>query len=124
MASKRILYVEDNAQHRRLLKIMLQHQGFQLIEAQDGMQGFNLALREIPDLILMDLNLCDVSGLAVTSWIKNRSTTAHIPVVALTADVTCNTHAQSICAGCDGYLEKPFTMTQLLEIVNRFTSRP
>src|SRR5690242_4127325 len=121
MEPKRILYIEDNAQHRRLLKIMLQHHGYKLIEAQDGTQGFNLALREKPDLILMDLNLCDVHGLTVTSWIKSRPTVAHIPIIALTAAVTCKIYEQSLQAGCDGYLEKPFTPSQLLEAVRHFT---
>jgi two-component system, cell cycle response regulator DivK len=100
---------------------MVQRQGVQLIEAEDGLQGFTLALREQPDLILIDLNLCGISGLTLASRIKNRPEVAHIPVVILTADVSCSSRAQSLEAGCDGYLEKPFTPGQLLDVIRRFT---
>lgn len=115
----RILYIEDDLNNMSLVERMMKLMDYELIMAYDGISGVMKAQHERPDLILMDINLPDISGLEATRRIKSMSELQGIPIVALTAD-TENYHA---CrdAGCDGYMNKPVNRTSLLKTIQQFT---
>lgn len=114
----RILYIEDNPVNMRLIKKMLKIMDYDMVEAYDGLSGISGAERIQPDLILMDINLPDVSGFEITRQIKASPVLNHIPVVALTADPS--NYRQCLEAGCDGYLNKPISRAELLRTVRQF----
>lgn len=118
--SVRILYIEDNPQNMRLVRKMLHIGGYEMIEAVNGITGVAVAAREVPDLILMDINLPDIDGLEATMRIKQRPELRHIPIIALTANAMHGDRERFIAAGCDGYLAKPVTKNELLNTVQRF----
>lgn len=114
---QRILCIEDNPQNMRLVRKILKHHGYEVIEAVDGTSGVALASREVPDLILMDINLPDIDGLDATQQIKNNPDLAHIPIVALTANAMYGDEERILAAGCDGYISKPVSKNALVEKV-------
>lgn len=111
--SKRILCVEDNPQNMRLVRKILTHQGYDVLEAGDGLTGVQIALEQTPDLVLMDLNLPDIDGLEATQRIKQQAN--HIPIVALTANAMFGDEERCLAAGCDGYISKPVSKALLLD---------
>jgi two-component system, cell cycle response regulator DivK len=116
----KILYVEDNPQNMRLVKKMLKTGGYDMIEAMDGNSGIQIACDEMPDLILMDINLPDIDGLEATAKIKGEAMTTHIPIIALTANAMIGDKERFIGGGCDGYLAKPISRKELLETIKIF----
>jgi len=116
----RILYIEDNPQNMRLVRKMLKLGGYEMLEAVDGLTGVAVAAREVPDLILMDINLPDIDGLEATARLKADPRLASIPVIALTANAMHGDRERFISAGCDGYLAKPVTKNELLNTVSHF----
>jgi CheY-like chemotaxis protein len=122
MAAKRVLYIEDNFQNRRLVKKVLNSKGYEVLEAVDGHQGLEMAQTEAPDspdLILMDINIPGIDGMAATAILKN-SDLAYIPIVALTANAMVGDRERIMSAGCDEYLQKPINNATLAETVQRF----
>ncbi len=120
MTAKRILYIEDNFQNRRLVKKLLRLSGYEMLEAEDGLQGIAIAAREHPDLILMDINLPGIDGMEATSRLKSSSDLGNIPIVALTAAAMRGDRERIIAAGCDGYLQKPIDNVLLINTVRSF----
>lgn len=120
MGSKRILYVEDNFQNKRLVRKILSARGYEVLEADDGLTGVELAARERPDLILMDISLPGIDGVEATRRIKTYAETAGIPVVALTANAMRGDRERFLAAGCDDYLPKPISTVDLLGMVSKF----
>jgi two-component system, cell cycle response regulator DivK len=118
----KILYVEDNPQNMRLVRKMLRVGGYDMLEAMDGTSGLEVAAREQPDLILMDINLPDIDGMEVTNRLKADPTLRHIPVIALTANAMFGDRERFLEAGCDGYLAKPVSKNELLNTVTYFLS--
>jgi two-component system, cell cycle response regulator DivK len=116
----RILYVEDNAQNMRLVRKILTATGYTVLEAVNGVTGMAMAAAEQPDLILMDVNLPDISGLDATGRLKADPATKHIPVVALTANAMHGDRENCLAAGCDGYLAKPVMKAELLSAVETY----
>jgi CheY-like chemotaxis protein len=116
----RILYIEDNPQNLRLVRKMLNLAGYDMLEATDGLSGVALAAREMPDLILMDINLPDINGLEATARLKASPQLSWIPVIALTANAMHGDRETCIAAGCDGYIPKPITKSELLSTVSFF----
>lgn len=116
----RVLYIEDNPQNMRLVRKILVHAGYQVLEAESGTSGLELAEIENPDLILMDINLPDIDGLEATARLKKNSKLSHIPVIALTANAMVGDREKMLAAGCDGYLPKPVARQDLLDTVARF----
>ncbi len=123
MCKKRILYVEDNLQNKRLVFKILTAKGFEVLEATDGLAGVALALRERPDLILMDINLPGIDGMEATSRLKG-SEISHIPIIALTANAMRGDREKIMAAGCDEYMQKPISNALLIETVIRFVGAP
>lgn len=107
MTAETILLVEDNPVNQKLLLVVLQPHGYRLITAQDGEEAVNVALRELPHLILMDLQLPKLNGFAATQILKSRGETAKIPVVALTAHTIPEEWRRAKEAGFSGFITKP-----------------
>ncbi|MBC8097833.1 MAG: response regulator [Armatimonadetes bacterium] len=116
----KILYIEDNPLNMRLVRKILVSAGYQMVEAIDGFSGVTLAAKEMPDLILMDINLPDIDGLAATLRIKSSPKLSRIPVIALTANTMHGDRERFIAAGCDGYIPKPVARNELLMMVHTF----
>jgi two-component system, cell cycle response regulator DivK len=116
----RVLYVEDNPQNMRLVRKILKHAGYEVLEAEDGNSGLETAINEHPDLILMDINLPDIDGLEVTARLKDNAGTSAIPIIALTANAMVGDREKALEAGCDGYLPKPISRQDLLSTVKEY----
>ena len=117
----RILYIEDNPHNMDLICRILRHVGgYEVFGAVDGLSGVQEAESARPDLILMDINLPDISGLEATNRIKSRPELSGIPIVAFTADTNDADRQMYITAGCDDYLAKPASAQKLLDMVQQF----
>ncbi len=117
--SAKVLYIEDNDQNMRLVRKILLHAGFEFVGAEDGFSGIEMAHAEQPNIILVDINLPDIDGLEVTARLK-KSELAHVPVIALTANAMVGDRERTLEAGCDGYLPKPVSRQELLNLINQF----
>lgn len=119
----KVLYVEDNPQNMRLVRKMLLIGGYEMIEATDGLTGVEVALREMPDLILMDMNLPDIDGMEATARLRKNPQTAPIPIIALTANAMHGDRERFLSSGCDGYIAKPITKNELLNTISYFLAQ-
>lgn len=115
----RVLIVEDNAANMKLARLVLERAGYTVLSANAAEEGVELAQRHQPDLVLMDVQLPGMDGLAATVQLKNDPATAHIPVVALTAFAMKGDEERIRAAGCDGYLSKPYRYPELLAVVEQ-----
>jgi len=104
----------------RLVRKILKHAGYEVLEAEDGNSGLETAINEHPDLILMDINLPDIDGLEVTARLKDNAGTSAIPIIALTANAMVGDREKALEAGCDGYLPKPISRQDLLSTVKEY----
>lgn len=116
----KILYIEDNPQNMRLVRKILRSAGYDVLEATEGLSGVAMAAREVPDLILMDVNLPDINGLEATARLKASPQLSWIPVIAVTANAMHGDRENCLAAGCDGYLAKPVMKNELLQTVATF----
>ncbi|MCU0500033.1 MAG: response regulator [Anaerolineae bacterium] len=119
----RILYIEDNPQNMRLVRKILVHHGYTVLEAIDGGSGLQTAYIERPDLILVDINLPDIDGLEVTTQLKQHPELRQTPVIALTANAMIGDRERTLAAGCDDYLPKPVSKQDLLDTVAKYLQR-
>ncbi|RMF34241.1 MAG: response regulator [Chloroflexi bacterium] len=120
MTGATILYIEDNFENRVLVRRVLEASGYQVLEAEDGLTGMAVAEEYRPDLILMDINLPEVDGYEITTRLKQTPDLAHIPVIALTANVMRGDREKSLAAGCDGYIQKPIDVDALPDQIAAF----
>jgi CheY-like chemotaxis protein len=120
--SIKILIVEDNKLTRKVTSSILIKHNFDVIEAENGNSGFNLALDRQPDLILMDLMLPDISGYEVTEKLKKSEKTAHIPIIAFSAMNETESIMRAMKSGCCDYLVKPFKIQEFLQKIFKFIS--
>jgi len=116
---KKILVVEDNATNLYLVRFILQKAGYEVVEAVNGEQGVQKAITEMPDLILMDMQLPVMNGYEATAQIKADEKIRHIPVFALTAYAMQGDQEKSLQAGCDAYLKKPIDHENFVEIIEK-----
>lgn len=114
---KKILIVEDNAQNMKLLLMTLKPHGYVLLEAEDGQEALKIAVRDKPDLIIMDIQLPKVSGLEVTRMLRQMPAFNHVPIIAITAYAMKGDKEKFIESGCDAYLSKPINTRELPEVV-------
>jgi two-component system, cell cycle response regulator DivK len=117
---KRILVVEDQDDNRTIVRDLVTAGGYELIEATTGEEGLELAAREQPDLILMDIQLPGIDGYEVTRRIKANSVLREIPVIAVTSYALSGDDKKAFAAGCDGYVTKPFSPRLLLAKIKEF----
>ena len=118
--SKTVLIVEDNELNMKLFNDLLYAQGYRTLQTQDGMNALEIARREMPDLILMDIQLPEVSGLEVTKWLKEEDDLRHIPVIAVTAFAMKGDEEKIRDGGCEDYIAKPISVVDFLATVKRF----
>ena len=118
-----ILYVEDNPDNRTLVRRILLSEDYSLIEATNAYDAIEILTGTRPDLILMDINMPDMDGYTLTSKIKSMPGFERIPILALTANVMRGDKERTLEAGCDGYIQKPLDIDQLVREVERFISR-
>jgi two-component system, cell cycle response regulator DivK len=118
-----VLYVEDNYENRILIRRILQAEGYKVLEAENANQAFARLVAERPDLILMDINMPDMDGYALTTKLKANPNLHGIPVVALTANVMKGDRERSLQAGCDGYIQKPVDVDTFPQLIARFLNR-
>ena len=123
-SDKVVLVVEDNAANMKLCHALLDANGYVVLQATDGMEGLRMAREHRPDLILMDLQLPDVSGLEVTRRLKEDDALKAIPVIAVTAFAMVGDEKKCLENGCDGYISKPISITDLLQAVEHFLDQP
>jgi two-component system cell cycle response regulator DivK len=120
---ERILIVEDNKFDGRLLTDILESRGYETLQTGDGSEAVNLALANLPDLILMDIQLPDISGLEVTRRLKGDERSRRIPIIAVTAFAMGWHEREALDSGCDAYIAKPISIFGFLRTVNSFLSR-
>ena len=120
---KRILIVEDNELDVKLLKDILETREYETLQTGDGLEAISLALAHLPDLILMDIQLPEISGLEVTRRLRGDNRSRHIPIVAVTAFAMGWDEREALDSGCDAYLSKPITILGFLRTVESFLPR-
>ncbi|MHB1361744.1 MAG: response regulator [Thermoleophilia bacterium] len=120
MDEKKILVVEDNVMNLELVSDLLEAHGFRVVQAQSGATAIALAEKELPDLILMDLQLPEMDGLEATRWLKRNQLTKDICVVALTAHAMLGDEEKAREAGCSGYIAKPINTREFAEVISGF----
>ena len=118
--AKTILIVEDNELNMKLFHDLLEAQGYDTLQTKDGREALKLAREHRPDLVLMDIQLPEVSGLEVTKWIKEDENLREIPVIAVTAFAMKGDEEKIMEGGCDGYISKPISVPTFLETVAGF----
>ena len=112
--SKRILVVDDNEDNRQILIDLLSGAGYEVIEALTGLDAVTIATREVPDLVLMDIQLPGIDGHEATRRIKSQPALARIPVIAVTSYALAGDDRKAADAGCDDYVTKPYSPRALL----------
>ena len=115
----KVLLVEDIAMNREMLSRRLIRRGFEVIVASNGQEGVEMARRDMPDIILMDMSLPVLDGWAATRLLKAEQLTRAIPVIALTAHAMAGDRAKALACGCDDYETKPIELPHLLEKMDR-----
>jgi two-component system cell cycle response regulator DivK len=118
-----ILVVEDNEVNLRLVRFILENAGHRVSHAGTGDEGVRMACEDVPDLILIDIQLPGMDGLTATRLLKADPATASIPVIALTAHAMKGDQERMREAGCDGYLAKPFHYPELLKAIDDALAR-
>jgi len=119
---KRVLIVEDNDLNMKLFNDLLVAHGYGTLQTKDGTEALALARQYRPDLILMDIQLPEVSGLQVTQWIKSDDVLRSIPVIAVTAFAMKGDEEKIRDGGCEAYIAKPISVSSFLKTVERFLS--
>lgn len=119
-SAKTVMVVEDNDLNMKLFHDLLEAHGYNILQTKDGMEALRLAREHRPDLILMDIQLPEVSGLEVTKWIKEDDSLKSIPVVAVTAFAMKGDEEKIREGGCEAYIAKPISVTNFLQTVARF----
>ena len=121
-ASKTVLIVEDNELNMKLFNDLLEAHGYFTLQTKDGVEALRLARTHRPDLILMDIQLPEVSGLEVTKWLKEDDDLRSIPIIAVTAFAMKGDEQKIRDGGCEAYIAKPISVASFMSTVERFLS--
>ena len=119
-AAKTVLLVEDNEDNRTVYRTILEHFGYEVVEARNGEDGIRMAREQSPHLILMDISIPVIDGWEATKILKADQSTKSIPIIALTAHALATDRAKADEVGCDGYLAKPCEPRRVVAEVERF----
>ncbi len=122
--AKTVLIVEDNELNMKLFHDLLEAHGYATLGARHGIEALALARKHRPDLILMDIQLPEISGLEVTRQLKEDDSLRHIPVVAVTAFAMKGDEERILAGGCEAYLSKPISVGKFIETVRGFLGAP
>ena len=118
--AKTVLIVEDNELNMKLFHDLLEAHGYQTVGTRNGIEALDLARKHRPDLIIMDIQLPEVSGLEVTKWLKDDAELKSIPVVAVTAFAMKGDEERIREGGCEAYLSKPISVGKFMETIRHF----
>jgi two-component system, cell cycle response regulator DivK len=121
---KTVLIVEDNELNMKLFHDLLEAHGYSTVATRNGIEALDLARKHRPDLILMDIQLPEVSGLEVTKWLKDDQDLRSIPVVAVTAFAMKGDEERIRQGGCEAYLSKPISVGKFIETIRHFLGNP
>ena len=121
---KTVLIVEDNELNMKLFNDLLEAHGYATLKTGNGIEALELARAHKPDLILMDIQLPEVSGLEVTKWLKEDDDLKGIPVVAVTAFAMKGDEERILEGGCEAYLSKPISVMAFIDLIKRFLGEP
>ncbi len=119
----RVLLVEDTEDNRMMMRRLLELSGYRVSEAVNGLEAVKAAERETPSIILMDLSLPIVDGLAATRRIRQLPNLSDVPIIAVSAHDTADFHAEALAAGCDAYITKPIDYTELEDLITDLTAK-
>ncbi len=122
--AKTVLIVEDNELNMKLFHDLLEAHGYGTVATRNGVEAIDLARKHRPDLILMDIQLPEVSGLEVTKWIKDDPELHAIPVIAITAFAMKGDEERIRQGGCEAYLSKPISVAKFIETIRQFLGAP
>ena len=118
-----VLLVEDTEDNRMMMRRLLELSGYRVSEAANGVEAVKAAQRETPNIILMDLSLPIIDGLAATRRIRQLPDLASVPIIAVSAHDTADFHAEALAAGCDAYITKPIDYTELEDLITDLTAK-
>jgi two-component system cell cycle response regulator DivK len=121
-SSRKVLIVEDNDLNMKLFNDLLEAHGYYTLQTKDGVEALRMAREHHPDLILMDIQLPEVSGLEVTKWLKEDDDLRTIPVVAVTAFAMKGDEEKIRNGGCEAYIAKPISVAGFMRTIERFLS--
>ncbi|WP_310619505.1 response regulator [Flexibacterium corallicola] len=121
---KTVLIVEDNELNMKLFNDLLEAHGYATLKSRNGIEALDLARSHTPDLILMDIQLPEVSGLEVTKWIKEDEALKNIPIIAVTAFAMKGDEERIRQGGCEAYISKPISVGKFLQTVRSFLEEP
>src|SRR3982751_4829071 len=119
-SAKTVLIVEDNELNMKLFHDLLDAHGYRILQTKDGMEALDIAREHRPDLILMDIQLPEVSGLEVTKWLKEDEDLRSIPIIAVTAFAMKGDEQKIRDGGCEAYIAKPISVASFMSTVERF----
>jgi two-component system cell cycle response regulator DivK len=114
-----LLVAEDTPDHREVLTMLLRRSGYRVVEATTGYEAIDVALRERPDLILMDLSLPELNGWEATRRLRTRPELANTPIIAVSAHALPENAEEARAAGCDDYITKPIALAAFLRLIER-----
>lgn len=117
---KRILIIEDNEDNLYMIKFILEQNNLNVITAQTGLEGFEMALKEKPDLILMDIQLPDINGLEVTKMIRESEINDSIPIIAISSYAMTSDKLKALDAGFTAYIGKPIDPENIMDDINKY----
>ena len=117
---KTVLIVEDNELNMKLFNDLLEAHGYATVQTRNGVEAVELTRKHRPDLILMDIQLPEVSGLQVTRWIKDDESLRHIPIIAVTAFAMKGDEEKIRQGGCEAYISKPISVVKFLETIRNY----
>jgi two-component system cell cycle response regulator DivK len=120
---KTVLIVEDNELNMKLFRDLLEAHGYTTVQTSDGLEALDLARAHRPDLILMDIQLPEVSGLEITKWLKDDDELKSIPIIAVTAFAMKGDEEKIREGGCEAYIAKPISVGHFVEMVQRFIGK-
>lgn len=120
MSSKKVLIIEDNAQNLYLLSFILEKNGFSVIGASNGRDGIDMACREMPDLILLDIQLPVMNGYEVARRLRQVEMVREIPIVAVTSYAMVGDREKALDSGCTGYVEKPINPETFMDEIKTY----
>lgn len=117
---KRILIIEDNEDNLYMMKFILEQNKLNVLVAKTGQEGYEMALKEKPDLILMDIQLPDINGMEVTKMIKQSEIGDSIPIIAISSYAMTGDKQKALLAGCIAYIEKPIEPETIMDNINKY----
>lgn len=115
---RRVLVIEDNSDNLKIVTYALQRAGYEVLAAETGEEGFEIALRERPFFVLMDINLPGMDGIETTKRIRESEIDGSVPIIAITSYAMTGDRERILAAGCNGYIEKPIDPISIIQQIH------